>query len=349
MKIAVMIPTFTSAYGIEKVAAEQAEDLARRGNEVTIFALRGGLEPPPGVRLEVLGMPRSLLAEKIYCLIFPLDVFKVVKWVLRLKNYDVIYSHQYPMNWLACLAKKRYGTRYVYYQHHINPPEAFPTLIERTYMRLKAYPEKWTIRRADAAISISQFSRRQLRKEAGIDSEVVYNRIDTSRFHPGIDGTAIRKRHNLGNAPVALFCGRMVPTKGIHLLIESFYRAREKVPGARLLLVGKHFFKDYSARLKQMSDTSVVYAGEVPEEEVPLYYAASDVCATASLAEGFNLFLAEAQACGKPVVAFNIGPHPEVVRDTGTGILVPARDTAAMADAIAAFLTKVPAAAGGAG
>lgn len=67
-------------------------------------------------------------------------------------------------------------------------------------------------------------------------------------------------------------------------------------------------------------DPNIIFAGFVPDEELPNYYAACDVYATCSLVEGFNMPLVEAQACGKPVVAFDIGPHKEVVKN---GILVP--------------------------
>ena len=66
-----------------------------------------------------------------------------------------------------------------------------------------------------------------------------------------------------------------------------------------------------------MSDDSVIFTGFAPAEELPLYYAMCDIFATCSLWETFNRPLAEAQACGKPVIAFNIGPHPEVIDENG--------------------------------
>jgi len=88
-----------------------------------------------------------------------------------------------------------------------------------------------------------------------------------------------------------------------------------------------------------MSNSSVVFAGYVPDDEIPAYYAACSVYATATLWEGFDLPLAEAQACGRPVVAFNLGPHPEVVIEGKTGYLTPPRDVNAMARAIQSLLT----------
>ena len=340
MKTAILIPTFSAPYGIEKAVADQARDFACQGHEVTIFTLKGGIEPPQNVKLEVLGMPNSLLFEKIYRLLFPFAFIKWMKWVRRLKGFDIIYSHDYPMHWLAYLVKRRYGIRYIYFHHHFNPPQAFPTFIERTYIRLKSPLEKWTIRKADGAISRSQFSRQQLKNETGLDSQVIYDKVDAERFHKGIDGTRIRQSCNLGNAPVIFFAGRLTPTKGIHLLIEAFNLIKRQIPEAKLVIVGTRYFTGYSKQLRKMSDSSTIFVGGIPDGEVPYYYAMSDVCATASLAEGFNLFLAEAQACGKPVVAFDIGPHAELIKDKEMVVLVPARDTKAMADAIIKFLAK---------
>jgi 1,2-diacylglycerol 3-alpha-glucosyltransferase len=340
MKIAILCPTFFAFYGIDRVVANQASELMRQRHQVTIFTFTGEMEPPPDVRLERIGMPKGFLAQKVYFLLFPLDFIKAIKWVLRLKTYDVIYSHHHPMNWLAYLTKKFYGVKYIYYHHHFNPPQAFPNFIERTYTRLRLPLEKWTISRADAAISVSQHSRRQLKQETGLDSEVVYNRVDAQRFHSGIDGTQIRQRHNLGEAPIILFVGQTSPTKGTHLLLEAFNLVKGQIPDAKLMIVGEHPNGNYLRRLKRMSNSSVIFTGGCPDDELPCYYAACNVYATASLREGFNLPLAEAQACGKPVVAFDVGPHPEVVQNKETGVLVPRGDLKAMAQAIIRFVSR---------
>jgi len=59
----------------------------------------------------------------------------------------------------------------------------------------------------------------------------------------------------------------------------------------------------------------------------------------ATLWEGFNLPLVEAQACGRPVIAFDLGPHPEVVEHNLTGLLVPPSDTVALAKAMVKLLS----------
>ena len=334
MKIALLTPTFCGFSGIDRVVETQAARLTAGGDSVTIFALQADLDPPPGVTLRVLGMPQELLWQRFYRLLLPLDILHNNRYTRLLKGFDIVYSHQYPMNWLAWLAKKKYGCRYIYYNYGVAPPEAFSGLIERTYMGLFTLFSNWTARKAGSAVSISRYLQQQLKKDTGIESRVVYCTIDLKRFHPGLDGSPIRRKYGLEGRPVMLYLGRISPHKGIHLLIEAFNLARKKAPGAALIIAGKHTFPRYTERLKSMADDNVIFAGYVSDEETPLYYAACDIYTTATLWEGFDLPLAEAQACARPVIAFNLGPHPEIVEQDKTGLLVPEADTAAMAEAM---------------
>jgi len=334
MKIAHLLPIF-SAFGggpwvVYMVATEQQEN----GDEVTIFALEADGTIPQNIPIVIMGMPRNPLWQRLYRLTMPLNIGKTLKWVPRLKDFDVIYSHHYPLNWLAYLAKKFYGVKFVYYNHGTINWGFFPGLVQKTYAGIFSLLANWTIKRADSAISVSHYIQQQLKEEAGLDSEVVYNKIDTTRFHEGLDGSRLRQKYNLGNRPLILFIGRIVPYKGLHLLLEAFNLVRSELPSANLVIVGKHILPAYSKKLAEIANSSVIFAGYVPTEELPYYYAACDIYATGTIWESFNIPLVEAQACGKPVVAFNFGPHPEVVKEGETGFLVPPRDVGALAEAV---------------
>lgn len=338
MKIALLTPTFCSFSGIDRVVERQAASLTTDGHIVTIFALQADMDPPPGVTLKVLGMPGRLTLQRLYRLLLPLDFVKNRRSARLLKNFDLIYSHQYPMNWLAWLAKRDYGVKYIYCDYGIAPPQSFPGWAERIYMSLYTRISNRTARKADGAVSISHYLQQELKKDTGLVSEVTYPTIDLQRFQPGLDGSSIRQRYSLGERPVILYVGRISPHKGIHLLIEAFNLARQQVPQATLIIVGKHTFDSYTEHLKRLADKNVIFAGFASDEEVPLYYAACDVYVSATLWEGFNLPLAEAQACGRPVIAFDLGPHPEVVEQGVTGLLIPPTDTVSLSSAIVKLL-----------
>ena len=338
MRIAHLTPTFSAFSGIDRVVHGLAAEQEDEGNDVTIFALEADMKPPENAGLRIMARPRNPTWQRIYRLIMPLDIYKALRWVPKLKDFDIIYSHHYPMNWLAYLARRFYGIKFIYYNYGMNRPELFPSFVERTYLRVFIALANWTIRRADGAVSISHFLQQRLEKETGLISEVAYPKIDISQFHGGLDGLPVRNKYNLGSSLLVVYVGRISPHKGVHLLTGAFNLVRQEIPSAKLLIVGKHTFPGYSKKLKEMADASVIFAGYAADEEIPYYYAACDVYATATMWEGFNLPLAEAQACGKPVVAFNIGPHPEVVKDGETGFLVPPRDTSALAKAIVKLL-----------
>jgi len=83
----------------------------------------------------------------------------------------------------------------------------------------------------------------------------------------------------------------------------------------------------------------VVFVGSVPQDALPSYYASAELfCAPSLGGESFGIVLAEAMAAGLPVVCSDIGGYHDLVRDNREGLLVPARDPEALADAIGALL-----------
>lgn len=340
MKVAILTPNFDFSFGITRVVYMQASALARHVDKVTIFTFTGNLSPPEGVSLEIMGMPKGFLLEKLFNWTLPLNVVKAYRCIHKLKEFDIIVSHFYPMNWLAYLAKRLYGKTYIYYNHGflLPRPELHQNLIERTYMKVNFLLEKWTAIKADRAISISQYSKRQLKDLAGFDSEVIYNAVDTTIYHEGADGAEIRTKHSLDNGPILLHVGSIDPRKGTHMLIQAFNLVKHDIPDAKLVIVGKHIYPRYSALVRQMADKSVIFAWEVPEKELNRYYAACSVYVTASVWESFNLPVVEAQACGKPVVAFNLAVHSEVAEAGKTGIFVPTGNVNELAKAIVTLL-----------
>jgi len=319
MKIAILTPTFSHYSGIDRVAELQSIDYARKGNMVTVFTLKSAIRPK-GFKVESLGMPKNLLLQRLYRLFFFLDCKKIKNATEKLKGFDMVISHFYPMNWIAYYAKKKYKIRYVYHNHGIGYSSLFGNIFERLYMCLFSFLNRLSLRNADSAVSISRFMQSELKKDTGLDSKVVYDKIDKKRFRRGLNGSRIRKKLNIkNNEKLLLFVGRLSPHKNIHTLLKIFDIVNEKLPGTKLLIIGKPTFPNYFRKLKKIADKNVMFRDFVEDKELPYYYAASDLYVTASLWEGFNLPIVEAQACGRKVVAFNVCSHPEVVK---SGILI---------------------------
>jgi len=335
MKIAILTPTFSHYSGIDRVAELQAREYAKKSNEVTVFALDATLKPKT-FKLEILGMPKRLFLQRLYRLLFFLDFKKIENAVEKLKDYDVVISHFYPMNWIAYYAKKKYRIKYVYHNHGIGYSELFASLFEKLYMRLFGFLNKLSLKNVDEAISISEFMQSELKRETGLNSKVVYNKIDNKRFRKGLGGSRVRKLLGIkSNEKLLLFVGRLSPHKNIHTLLEIFNIANEKMPNIKLLIIGPATFRNYYKNLKRIANKNVIFKEFVSDKELPYYYSACDLYVTASLWEGFNLPAAEAQACGKKVVAFDVCSHPEIVNN---GILVKKNDVKGFADAIIKLL-----------
>lgn len=329
MKIAILTPTFNYYSGIDRVAEQQAKDYAKKGNKVTIIALESNIKPN-NYKVISLGMPKNPALQRLYRLFFFLDS-KNMSYYKNLKDYDMVISHFYPMNWIAYLAKKHYKVKYVYFNHGVNTTGLLNNFWQKIYMKLFSLFTNITLKNVDEAYSVSKYLKDDLKKVSGLDSKVIYNKIDKKKFNKKVKGTKIIKEYNLKNKKILLYVGRIAPHKGIHLLLESFYIIKKQVPNAKLLIVGKPTFNNYFRQLKRRADKDIIFTGFVPEEDLQYYYAACNVYVTASLWEGFDIPAAQAQTCGKPVVAFNIGSHPEVVKK---GILVKNKDIKAFSDAV---------------
>jgi phosphatidylinositol alpha-1,6-mannosyltransferase len=171
--------------------------------------------------------------------------------------------------------------------------------------------------------------------------------VDTEAYHPGVDGSEIRRRHGLDDRPVVVCVSRLVPRKGQDALIRALPAIRRRVLGAALLVVGGGPYRPTLQRLAAEAGVAddVAFTGSVPWEELPAHYAAGDVYAMPCRTrrggldvEGLGIVYLEASATGLPVVAGDSGGAPDAVRDGETGYVVGGRDLDAIAERVATLL-----------
>lgn len=192
----------------------------------------------------------------------------------------------------------------------------------------------------DHIITVSEYLKRILVERYFISPEkitVCYNGVDLERFNPKVDGNILREKYKLKNKKLVLFFGRLVPYKGAQYVIKAAPLIIREVPECFFIVAGAS--RHDKLKIDEMLNVpklkeKFIFTGYVPDEEVTQLYASCDVFVFPSLWEGFGIPLAEAQAVGKPVVAFNTCAIPEVVENGLSGILVPPKDWKALANAI---------------
>lgn len=199
------------------------------------------------------------------------------------------------------------------------------------------------LRGAQAVIAVSDALAGKARG-LGVDHDrvhLLYNGVDSERFHPGDRAKA---RQALGlppDAPLVLYVGNLKESKGCVDLLEAFPAVLRQHPEARLAFVGSGAAAEVLARRARQLGIAdrVDLAGARPHEQLPTWMQAADLLSLPSHNEGVPNVVLEAMACGLPVVATRVGGIPEVLPGQA-GILVPARDRAALGHALADALQR---------
>ncbi|MFC5494121.1 glycosyltransferase family 4 protein [Nocardioides caricicola] len=328
MRVAVVSPRFApEPGGVEQYAAWVARTLRDRGHDVIVVttgrARRTVETSYDGIRVVRLGTWLTLSNT-------PLNPWWA--WQLRrlLRGVDVVNAHA-PVPGLADLAAFTSPAPVVLTYHS-------GSLVKgdhRVDGVLRAYEKHVLPRvfaRSAALVAVSPVSLAHATGRA----RLIPPGVDTEIFTPS--GEPRERR--------VLYVGRVEQSsrwKGLQVLVDALPRLRALVPDARLTVVGSG--DDVVALQKQAADLGVAdlveWAGHVDHAALPAYYRRAGVTVLPSLteAESFGMALAEAIACGCPVVGSDVGGIPYVVRDGVDGRLVPPGDPVALADALAEVLT----------
>lgn len=192
-------------------------------------------------------------------------------------------------------------------------------------------------KRAEGLIAISENTRCDAVNLLGLDPdriEVIYPGVSENYFN------AARQPSQRFPRPYVLFVGTIEPRKNVDLLLDAYAQLSDSVRNEfDLVIAGPVGWKSEEtvARLREPSP-NVHYLGYVPEPEMPALMAGAAALAYPSLYEGFGLPVAEAMACGIPVITSRASSLPEVAADAA--LLVDPRSVSELRDALDRMLSN---------
>ena len=207
--------------------------------------------------------------------------------------------------------------------------DLFPDALIKFY---ESFILKYMLNKARKIICSSDFVRLNFLKDYQHKSITITQGVDTELFQPS-------KRWVLNQV---LFVGNFwVDYKGLSYLIKAIGLVRTAIKDVRLVVVGSGNFKYYRNLCRKYGvDGQVIFRGTLGGTELVRAYQESHLVVQPSINDNFPSVILEAMACAKPVIGTQVGAIPEMIDDQVTGLLVPAKDEKALADAMVTILKQ---------
>ncbi|MBV9010477.1 MAG: D-inositol-3-phosphate glycosyltransferase [Pseudonocardiales bacterium] len=353
-------PGTGDAGGMNVYIVQTATRLARHGVEVEVFTRATSSELPPVMEIAPGVTVRHITAGPYEGLAkndLPAQLCAFTAGVLRAEAhrepgyYDVVHSHYWLSGQVGWLARDRWGVPLVHTAHtlakvknaalaHGDVPEPHTRVIG----------EQQVVIEADRLVANTPFETAQLVELYGADparTATIAPGVDLELFTPGSRDAA---RAELGlplDAVVLAFIGRIQPLKGPDVLVRAAAEMVRRDPALRrrlrVLVVGGPSGSGLAEPtvLHQLAAglgilEQVVFAPPQGGSALVGVYRAADVVAVPSYSESFGLVALEAQACGTPVVAAEVGGLPVAVADGVSGQLIASHDPADWAEVLSA-------------
>lgn len=306
VNIAFLAERMLLGYGVELVMDQLARGLQDRGHKVRVYCCMDdgshGEAPYEIVKLE---LARWRSASQ-----YELSAFKAIRRFLD--REDLLVVEAFPFFFTGYSSEKPW----VAVDHGVVPPIWFPWPKSNWFEYIAETQYGKYLSKAAKIVAVSHFLRSQLPRDLQAKASVIYSGVD----HYGKD-FIVNLDELLGKDGVRLlYAGRSSdtgPYKDTRKLLDSWKRVKARFPGTKLVMVTSCSMNEEETLRSQ----GAIVFRNLAQEFMASIFSASDVYATATKWEGFDLPIMEAAYFGKPAVAYNIGAHPEVIVNGETGFI----------------------------
>lgn len=343
--------------GMNVFVSALASQLRARGLGVHVFTRATGVDLPPTVLLgdgvqvhHIEAGPPTLskadLASHLCAFYLGLAAHPA------LSEVQLLHGHYWMSGWVGRKLRQRHGLPLVQRFHtlaHVKDAGRAGGQASEPMLRIAA--ERRVVADADAVVAPTACEAALLRRHYHARQDQVHvipPGVDLDVFRP--DGQRDVTRRDLGGGRLLLFVGRLQPLKGPDVAIRTLAALSSHLPDdgvpTRLVIVGGpsgdgHGTVDPPALRNLAAQFGVAdrvaLLAPRPHDELAALYRAADVLIMPSRSESFGLVALEAQACGTPVVATDVGGLRDIV-DVGGGTLVSGHDPEDFARAVAPYL-----------
>ena len=350
-------PGLGDAGGLNVYVAELARRLGERGLKVDVFTRRDSHDVPDIVEVHehtrvihvTAGPPEYVAKEALPSLT---DEFSA-QLESRLDQHDLIHSHYWLSGQVGLQLKRSHGIPLVHTMHTMarvknsnlsrdQPVES--DVRERGEAAIVRSADVLTANTPDEAAELCSHYRAR-----GEQIMIVPPGVDLHTFHPCNQPKSRAQFGVAQDIQVILFVGRIQPLKAPDVLIKAVAELTRRDPTRRdrlqLIIIGGPSGSngEWSQTLGPLAidhgiEDMVDFRPHSARSELFRWYCVSDVVAVPSYNESFGLVALEAQACGRPVIAADVGGLRHAVRDHYSGLLVNGHEERRWADALAMIL-----------
>ena len=334
------------------------EALAKQGWQVDLFTRATSVEPKivehsPNCRtIRLVAGPEEFVPrQEIFG--YRHDFVKAFLTFAEQQNidYSLVHTNYWISGWVGLELKRKLALPMVHTYHSLGAVKykAVSTIPMIATTRLEV--EKNCLETADCTVATSPQEQEHMRSLVSSKGnvQIVPCGTDIHRFGSVSQQDARVKLGIDAEAKVVFYIGRFDKRKGIETLVRAAYQSQWRSDERFQLIIGGGSRPGRSDGIERERIEGIVhdlglaertnFPGRIDDQDLPLYYAAADICVVPSHYEPFGLVAIEAMASGTPVVASDVGGLQFTVVDEETGLLAPPKDVPAFAQAIDRILS----------